>query len=70
VSEFIRRVRKPLTVAIMGCVVNGPGEAKKADIGITGAGKLAIIFKGGEILRTVPFEAAEAAFREEVEKLL
>ncbi len=70
VTDFIRRIRKPLTVAIMGCVVNGPGEAKKADIGITGAGKMAILFKGGEVLRRVPFEAAEAAFREEVEKLL
>jgi (E)-4-hydroxy-3-methylbut-2-enyl-diphosphate synthase len=70
VSDFIRKIRKPLTIAVMGCVVNGPGEAKRADIGITGAGKMAIIFKGGEILRRVPFEAAEAAFREEVEKLL
>ncbi len=70
VSHFIRTVRKPLTIAVMGCVVNGPGEARKADIGITGAGKMAIIFKGGQIVRRVPYEAAEAAFREEVEKLL
>ena len=70
VSDFIRRIRKPLTIAVMGCVVNGPGEARKADIGITGAGKMAIIFREGKILRRVPFDAAAAAFREEVEKLL
>jgi len=69
VSDFIHTLRRPLTLAVMGCVVNGPGEAKKADIGITGAGKMAILFKGGEILRSVPFEQAAAAFREEVEKL-
>lgn len=70
VSDFVRTIRKPLTLAVMGCVVNGPGEARKADLGITGAGKMAIIFKGGEIVRRVTYEAAEAAFREEVEKLL
>lgn len=70
VSHFIQGIKKPLTIAVMGCVVNGPGEAKKADIGITGAGKMAIIFKEGRPLRTVPFEKAAAAFREEVEKLL
>ncbi|MCX7040161.1 MAG: flavodoxin-dependent (E)-4-hydroxy-3-methylbut-2-enyl-diphosphate synthase [Spirochaetes bacterium] len=70
VSDFIHGIKKPLTVAVMGCVVNGPGEAKKADIGITGAGKMAIIFKEGRAHRTVPFEEAASAFREEVEKLL
>jgi len=70
VSDFIQGIKKPLTIAIMGCVVNGPGEAKKADIGITGAGKMAIIFKEGRSCRTVPFEEAAFAFREEVEKLL
>ncbi len=70
VSDFIQSIKKPLTVAVMGCVVNGPGEARKADIGITGAGKMAIIFKGGQSHRTVPFEEAASAFREEVEKLL
>ena len=70
VSDFIQGIKKPLTIAVMGCVVNGPGEARKADIGITGAGKKAIIFKEGRPHRTVPFEDAAAAFREEVEKLL
>jgi len=70
VSVFIQSIRAPLTLAVMGCVVNGPGEAKKADLGITGAGKMAIIFKGGQVLRRVNFEAAAAAFREEVENLI
>jgi (E)-4-hydroxy-3-methylbut-2-enyl-diphosphate synthase len=64
VSEVIQGIKKPLTIAIMGCVVNGPGEAKKADIGITGAGNMAIIFKEGRSHRTVPFEEAASAFRE------
>ena len=43
-----------LKVAIMGCVVNGPGEAKDADIGITGADGMGIIFKKGKIIKKVP----------------
>lgn len=69
VSDVVHSLRRPLTIAVMGCVVNGPGEAKKADLGISGAGKMAILFKGGQILRSVPIEQAAAAFREEVEKL-
>jgi (E)-4-hydroxy-3-methylbut-2-enyl-diphosphate synthase len=69
VSDFIHSIRTPLTIAIMGCIVNGPGEAKKADIGITGAGKYAIIFKNGEILKKVPYIEAVEEFKSEVLKL-
>jgi len=69
VSEFIQSIRIPLTIAVMGCVVNGPGEAKKADIGITGAGKNAIIFRNGEIIKKVPYSDAVNEFRSEVLRL-
>jgi (E)-4-hydroxy-3-methylbut-2-enyl-diphosphate synthase len=61
---------KRITVAVMGCVVNGPGEGKHADIGITGVGDQVLIFRHGEIVRKVSvadgFAAADAAFREEL----
>lgn len=69
VSDFIQNISQPLTIAVMGCEVNGPGEARRADIGITGAGRRAVIFRGGEVLRQVSFEKAASAFREEVGRL-
>lgn len=66
-------LNKNLTVAVMGCVVNGPGEAKHADIGITGAGSSVLIFRKGQTVRTIStaegFVAADTAFREELSKL-
>jgi len=66
-------MQKEITVAVMGCVVNGPGEGKHADIGITGAGDSVLIFRHGAIVRTVSIEdgyaAADSAFREELLKL-
>ncbi len=53
VEEALQDVDKNITVAVMGCVVNGPGEAKEADIGIAGGDGCGIIFKKGEILRKV-----------------
>ncbi len=69
VSRFIREIRTSLTIAVMGCVVNGPGEARKADIGITGAGKYAILFRHGEIVKKVPYADAAREFKQEVLKL-
>ncbi len=53
VEEALRGVEEVFTVAVMGCVVNGPGEAKEADIGIAGGRGLGIIFKKGEVVRKV-----------------
>ena len=53
-EEMLKDCPKNLTVAIMGCVVNGPGEAREADIGIAGGVGEGLIFKKGEILRKVP----------------
>ena len=66
-------LKKDLTVAVMGCAVNGPGEGKHADIGITGAGDSILIFRHGKTVRTVSgiegFTDADKAFREELSKL-
>ncbi|MBE6903584.1 MAG: flavodoxin-dependent (E)-4-hydroxy-3-methylbut-2-enyl-diphosphate synthase [Ruminococcaceae bacterium] len=53
VEKRLKNVQKPITVAVMGCVVNGPGEAKEADVGIAGGNGEAIIFKKGKILKKV-----------------
>ncbi|MCX7025631.1 MAG: flavodoxin-dependent (E)-4-hydroxy-3-methylbut-2-enyl-diphosphate synthase [Spirochaetes bacterium] len=60
---------KPVTIAVMGCVVNGPGEARHADLGIAGGGGKAIIFRKGAIPRTVPLEDADSEFGEELSRL-
>lgn len=54
VEKSLLSINKPITVAVMGCIVNGPGEAKEADIGIAGGHHQAVIFKKGQILYTVP----------------
>lgn len=60
---------KTATVAIMGCVVNGPGEGKHADLGIAGANGKAIIFKHGKIIQTIDEKDADKVFREELNSL-
>jgi (E)-4-hydroxy-3-methylbut-2-enyl-diphosphate synthase len=60
---------KDITVAVMGCTVNGPGEARHADLGITGAGDKALLFRRGKALRTIDASEADAAFGEELERL-
>ena len=69
VEEKLRNVKKSITVAVMGCVVNGPGEAKEADIGIAGGDGCAVIFKKGEILRKVPEEDILEELLKEIEKI-
>lgn len=54
VEEALKNIDKPITVAVMGCPVNGPGEAKHADYGVAGAIKEGYIFKKGEIIKRVP----------------
>ena len=71
-DEAERRLRdrkKNIKVAIMGCVVNGPGEAREADIGIAGGDGNGLVFRKGEILRKVPEDKLIDALIEEIEKL-
>jgi (E)-4-hydroxy-3-methylbut-2-enyl-diphosphate synthase len=60
---------KNITVAIMGCAVNGPEEARHADIGITGAGDKVLIFSKGKVIRTIDADEADAVFEEELRRL-
>ena len=57
----------PVKVAIMGCVVNGPGEAKEADIGVAGGPEKGIIFRKGKVVRKVPHGKLVAALLEEID---
>ena len=71
-EEVERRLadcKKPITVAVMGCAVNGPGEAAAADVGIAGGKGEGLLFRKGEILRKVPQEQLIEALMEEIEKL-
>ena len=56
VEERLKDVKKPITVAVMGCVVNGPGEASAADVGIAGGNGFGMLFRHGEVLKKVPQE--------------
>ena len=69
VEERLRAVHKPITVAVMGCVVNGPGEAREADVGLAGGKGKAGLFKKGEIIRTVSEEDAVEELMKEIERL-
>lgn len=60
---------KNITVAVMGCVVNGPGEGKHADLGIAGAGNKVIIFKKGKIVQTIDEKDADKVFEEQLNSL-
>ena len=57
VEERLKGVHKPITVAVMGCVVNGPGEASAADVGIAGGDGEGLLFRKGEIVKKVPQQA-------------
>lgn len=69
VEEMLRDVDKPIKVAVMGCAVNGPGEAREADIGVAGGNGEGLIFKKGEILRKVPEEMILSELRKEIDNL-
>ena len=70
VEKRTKHIKKPLKVAVMGCVVNGPGEAKEADIGIAGGDGEGIIFKKGKVYKKVKEEELVEELMKEIEKLL
>lgn len=69
VEAKLLEVDKPLKVAVMGCVVNGPGEAREADIGIAGGKGVGLLFKKGEVIRKVKEDELVQALLEELDKL-
>ena len=69
VEQRIQTLSRPLTVAVMGCVVNGPGEAREADVGIAGGKGEGILFRKGEIIAKVPEEKLAEALFAEIDRL-
>ena len=69
VEAALENVDKDIKVAVMGCVVNGPGEAREADIGIAGGDGYAMLFRKGTVLRKVAEEDIVPELMAEIEKL-
>lgn len=69
VEEKLRAVKKPVTVAVMGCVVNGPGEAREADVGIAGGDGCGLVFKHGETVKKVSEDKLVDELMKEIEEL-
>ncbi len=70
VEDYVSAIKKPLKIAVMGCVVNGPGEAKDCDLGIAGNGEKCVIFKKGEVYKTIPAKNAEREFLKEIDAVV
>lgn len=68
-EKELNKIDKPIKVAVMGCAVNGPGEAKDADIGVAGGDGCAILFKKGEIIRKIPEDKIIETLLEEIEEM-
>ena len=69
VDEALKDCKKPITVAVMGCIVNGPGEAREADIGIAGGDGWGTIFEKGEQVARLPYDELLPALLERIEKM-
>ena len=69
VEEAVKDIDKNIKVAVMGCIVNGPGEAREADIGVAGGKGEGLIFKKGQIIKKVPEDMLLPELLKEVEKL-
>ena len=70
VEEFLQNINSNITVAVMGCAVNGPGEAREADIGIAGGIGEGLLFKKGEIIKKVKEEDLVKTLQEEILKMV
>ncbi|WP_163653122.1 flavodoxin-dependent (E)-4-hydroxy-3-methylbut-2-enyl-diphosphate synthase [Listeria sp. PSOL-1] len=69
VEEYISSIKAPIKVAVLGCAVNGPGEAREADIGIAGARGEGLLFRRGKIVRKVPEETMVLELKKEIDIL-
>ena len=69
VEELLKTVDKPITVAVMGCVVNGPGEARHADVGLAGGKGEGVLFKRGQIVAKVPEDQLVPGLMKLIEEL-
>ncbi|UJW57489.1 flavodoxin-dependent (E)-4-hydroxy-3-methylbut-2-enyl-diphosphate synthase [Bacillus sp. A116_S68] len=69
VEEYIQKIKAPIKVSVLGCAVNGPGEAKEADIGIAGARGEGLLFRKGKTIRKVPEEIMVEELKKEIDLL-
>ncbi len=70
IEAYLKNVKADIKVAVMGCAVNGPGEARNADIGIAGGIKEGLLFKKGKIIKKVPQEELVSVLKSEIEKMI
>src|SRR3990167_6929516 len=70
IEEKLKNIKKPITVAVMGCVVNGPGESKAADIGIAGGNGKGVIYKKGEVFKVLPEKELLDALLQEIDNMI
>jgi (E)-4-hydroxy-3-methylbut-2-enyl-diphosphate synthase len=70
IDEYLRTVKEPIKVAVMGCVVNGPGEARDSDVGVAAGRGKGVIFRKGKIVRRVEEHEIVPALKEEIEAIL
>jgi (E)-4-hydroxy-3-methylbut-2-enyl-diphosphate synthase len=70
IDGFLNKIDEPIRVAVMGCIVNGPGEARDADVGLAGGNSKGIIFRKGKIVRTVPEADMVQALKDEILKVV
>ena len=68
-EEYIANIKAPITVAILGCGVNGPGEAREADIGLAGGAGKGMLFKKGKIIKTVDEAVMLEEFKAEIDAM-
>lgn len=69
IEDYLYKINKNIKVAIMGCIVNGPGEAKEADVGIAGGKNSAVLFKKGKIIKTIKEDEIIDSLIEEINKM-
>ncbi|PRX41686.1 4-hydroxy-3-methylbut-2-en-1-yl diphosphate synthase [Planifilum fimeticola] len=69
IEEYIANIKAPIKVSVLGCAVNGPGEAREADIGIAGARGEGLLFRHGKIVRKIPEEKMVEELKKEIDKL-
>ena len=69
IENYLYKINKNITVAIMGCAVNGPGEAKEADLGVAGGNGEALLFKKGKIIRKIKEENVISELKKEIDNI-
>ena len=69
-QELSKNIKKSIKVAIMGCVVNGPGEAKDADVGIAGGNKCGVLFKHGQVIKKIPEQDLVSELIQEIKNMI